>query len=473
MAFGIGLYAPSLILLSLLGLDPRLAFPIMASACAFLMPATGFTFVKSSRIDLKIVLGIAIGGIPARSSPRSSSRKCRSYGCAGAWSWSCSMPRSFCCVPPSGTSQSPPGEASDEPTSFLPVHARGRRCVRAARATALRARPGRLAGRGRHRRHPAGRFRDGRRTVRARRAQGAPARSAAARGRRRLRSGAPRPQRIHRHAPGTRRAADRRRGHPGRRQLRARARTAARREVRRPQSVRQVHLRERHADRPVALSRRPGRSRGAPCLRRRRQPARRSRPRGHGARPRHDLRHGLAHRRRRPHARRRLRPARAALRARARQREGRGHRDGRRATAAREPGREPRPLLGGPRRRRQFRRRHELRVRPAPDAARGRRGRRRVPDRPRARAARFLRRVQLGRARGTAGGLRDARAAGRQAGRRDHRGLLVRAPRAMRSASSRRSASSASRSPTRSRRATTAPCSGCTTGSIRGTKAAT
>ena len=65
MAFGIGLYAPSLILLSLLGLDPRLAFPIMASACAFLMPATGFTFVKSSRIDLRIVIGLAIGGIPA------------------------------------------------------------------------------------------------------------------------------------------------------------------------------------------------------------------------------------------------------------------------------------------------------------------------------------------------------------------------------------------------------------------------
>jgi len=65
MAFGIGLYAPSLILLSLLGLDPRLAFPIMASACAFLMPTTGFSFVKSSRIDLRIILGIAIGGIPA------------------------------------------------------------------------------------------------------------------------------------------------------------------------------------------------------------------------------------------------------------------------------------------------------------------------------------------------------------------------------------------------------------------------
>jgi uncharacterized membrane protein YfcA len=65
MAFGIGLYAPSLILLSLLGLDPRLAFPIMASACAFLMPTTGFSFMKSERIDFRIVIGIALGGIPA------------------------------------------------------------------------------------------------------------------------------------------------------------------------------------------------------------------------------------------------------------------------------------------------------------------------------------------------------------------------------------------------------------------------
>ncbi|MBU1540537.1 MAG: TSUP family transporter [Alphaproteobacteria bacterium] len=65
MAFGIGLYAPSLILLSLLGLDPRLAFPIMASACAFLMPTTGFRYVRSERIDLRIVIGITFGGIPA------------------------------------------------------------------------------------------------------------------------------------------------------------------------------------------------------------------------------------------------------------------------------------------------------------------------------------------------------------------------------------------------------------------------
>jgi uncharacterized membrane protein YfcA len=65
MSFGIGLYAPSLILLSLLGLDPRLAFPIMASSCAFLMPSTGFRFMASQRIDLRVVLGLAIGGIPA------------------------------------------------------------------------------------------------------------------------------------------------------------------------------------------------------------------------------------------------------------------------------------------------------------------------------------------------------------------------------------------------------------------------
>jgi uncharacterized membrane protein YfcA len=65
MSFGIGLYAPSLILLSLLGLDPRLAFPIMAGCCAFLMPTTGFSFMKTDRIDLRIVLGITLGGIPA------------------------------------------------------------------------------------------------------------------------------------------------------------------------------------------------------------------------------------------------------------------------------------------------------------------------------------------------------------------------------------------------------------------------
>ena len=65
MTFGIGLYAPSLILLSLLGLNPIAAFPIMMGACAFLMPVSGMRFVRSERVDLRVVLGLAIGGIPA------------------------------------------------------------------------------------------------------------------------------------------------------------------------------------------------------------------------------------------------------------------------------------------------------------------------------------------------------------------------------------------------------------------------
>jgi len=65
MMFGIGLYAPSLIVLSLLGLNPAAAFPIMMGSCAFLMPISSLNFLKSDRIDLRIVIGIALGGIPA------------------------------------------------------------------------------------------------------------------------------------------------------------------------------------------------------------------------------------------------------------------------------------------------------------------------------------------------------------------------------------------------------------------------
>jgi uncharacterized membrane protein YfcA len=65
MSFGIGLYAPSLVLLSLLGLNPTAAFPIMMGACAFLMPVSGLRFMRTERIDLRVVLGMALGGIPA------------------------------------------------------------------------------------------------------------------------------------------------------------------------------------------------------------------------------------------------------------------------------------------------------------------------------------------------------------------------------------------------------------------------
>ncbi len=64
MTFGIGLYAPSLISLSLLGLNPIAAFPIMMGACAFLMPVCGMKFLRAERIDRRVVIGLAIGGVP-------------------------------------------------------------------------------------------------------------------------------------------------------------------------------------------------------------------------------------------------------------------------------------------------------------------------------------------------------------------------------------------------------------------------
>src|SRR4029453_16879864 len=63
--FGIGHYAPSLVMLSLMGLDPRLAFPIMASGGAITIAAAGSRHVLLGNVDLRIALGLAIGGVPA------------------------------------------------------------------------------------------------------------------------------------------------------------------------------------------------------------------------------------------------------------------------------------------------------------------------------------------------------------------------------------------------------------------------
>jgi len=65
MMLGIGLYAPCMGLVSLLGMNPTAAFPIMMGSCAFLMPIGGTRFAFSERIDFRIVLGIALGGVPA------------------------------------------------------------------------------------------------------------------------------------------------------------------------------------------------------------------------------------------------------------------------------------------------------------------------------------------------------------------------------------------------------------------------
>jgi uncharacterized membrane protein YfcA len=63
MPLGIGYYAPCMILVALLGMNPRAAFPIMMGACAFLMPVASMNFIRARRYSLKSAVGMAIGGI--------------------------------------------------------------------------------------------------------------------------------------------------------------------------------------------------------------------------------------------------------------------------------------------------------------------------------------------------------------------------------------------------------------------------
>ena len=65
MSLGIGLYGPCLIMISLLGMNPKAAFPIMMGSCAFLMPVGSTRFIVRERYNLRAALGLALGGIPA------------------------------------------------------------------------------------------------------------------------------------------------------------------------------------------------------------------------------------------------------------------------------------------------------------------------------------------------------------------------------------------------------------------------
>ena len=64
LMLGIGNYAPTLILLSVLGMDPRAAFPIMMSSGAMMAMAGGMRFMKAGRFDTRAALGLTVGGIP-------------------------------------------------------------------------------------------------------------------------------------------------------------------------------------------------------------------------------------------------------------------------------------------------------------------------------------------------------------------------------------------------------------------------
>jgi uncharacterized membrane protein YfcA len=65
LTLGIGSYAPSLILFSMLGMDPRAAFPIMMGSGAMMAMASGLRFMKAGRFDMNAALGLTLGGIPA------------------------------------------------------------------------------------------------------------------------------------------------------------------------------------------------------------------------------------------------------------------------------------------------------------------------------------------------------------------------------------------------------------------------
>ena len=63
MSAGIGLYAPCMITLALLGMHPLAAFPIMMGACALLQPVASLRFFQTGAFAWGPSLGLACGGL--------------------------------------------------------------------------------------------------------------------------------------------------------------------------------------------------------------------------------------------------------------------------------------------------------------------------------------------------------------------------------------------------------------------------
>jgi uncharacterized membrane protein YfcA len=64
MTVGVGLYGPCMVLIFLLGMSPKVAFPIMMGSCAFLMPVASYRFAKKDFFDLRAALALGLGGVP-------------------------------------------------------------------------------------------------------------------------------------------------------------------------------------------------------------------------------------------------------------------------------------------------------------------------------------------------------------------------------------------------------------------------
>jgi uncharacterized membrane protein YfcA len=63
--FGVGNYAPTLVMFSLMGMDPHLCFPIMAGGACLMGAGSSIQHIRIGQVDMRVVLGLAIGGIPA------------------------------------------------------------------------------------------------------------------------------------------------------------------------------------------------------------------------------------------------------------------------------------------------------------------------------------------------------------------------------------------------------------------------
>ena len=63
MTAGIGLYAPCMALVLLLGMSADIAFPVMMGSCAYLMPSAGITFVKEGKYDRTSAIPMLILGV--------------------------------------------------------------------------------------------------------------------------------------------------------------------------------------------------------------------------------------------------------------------------------------------------------------------------------------------------------------------------------------------------------------------------
>src|SRR6202000_2390715 len=63
MSAGIGMYAPCMITLALLGMHPIAAFPIMMGSCALRQPVASLRFFQTGKFAWGPSIGLAVGGI--------------------------------------------------------------------------------------------------------------------------------------------------------------------------------------------------------------------------------------------------------------------------------------------------------------------------------------------------------------------------------------------------------------------------